>query len=192
MRGLSDAPVKKKLKKLGESLGSPFYKWRTMDLKLFFIKKEYYSQNNHFTKMLDPGKFDKQSQRIYICIKVSINENDFFIPLRNNLGEGVRKFGRIGHQIPSNSRPLAGLDFRYSLIVNDKKFIEAHNERIIPQKQYRKITKEFDEIQKEFEIYLSGFIKALKKNRVQKEPLYRESSLINFSDILSSEFSNNS
>jgi len=32
----------------------------------------------------------------------------------------------------------------------------------------------------EFKVYINGFIKATKKKRVEKEPLYRESSLINF------------
>lgn len=107
--------------------------------------------------------------------------------MRNNLGADIRKFGRIGHQIPSKNRPFAGLDYRYSLIVNEKKYIETHIERIIPQKQYRKIIRDYEDIQKEFESYLRGFIKALKKNRIQKEPLYRESSLINFPDILLSK-----
>ena len=35
-------------------------------------------------------------------------------------------------------------------------------------------------IQNEFEQYLLGFIKAANKKRIEREPLYRESSLVNF------------
>lgn len=52
----------------------------------------------------------------------------------------------------------------------------------IPNSQYRCIKNDFDSIVKEFEVYLRGYIKAVKKNRNEKEPLYRESSLINFVD----------
>lgn len=40
--------------------------------------------------------------------------------------------------------------------------------------------RDYDLIQSEFEIYLRGYKKAAKKGRIEKEPLYRESSLINF------------
>lgn len=39
--------------------------------------------------------------------------------MRNNLGAEIRKFGRIGHAVPSEKRENAGLDYRYALIVND-------------------------------------------------------------------------
>jgi len=44
--------------------------------------------------------------------------------LRNNLGAEVKKYGRIGHSIPSDKRKDAGLDYRYALIVNDESYIE--------------------------------------------------------------------
>lgn len=150
-----------------------------------FIKEQYFIDHSFFTKMLDPGNTKKQSHRTYLCVKITADGNDYYIPLRNNLGKDVRPFGRIGHSVPSSSRSDAGLDYRYSLIINDASYIEIPSVQKIPNAQFRKINSDYTTIETEFSAYLSGFKKALKKNRVAKEPLYRESSLINFSSELS-------
>ena len=75
----------------------------------YFIREQFFLEHPNFQKMLDPDNVSKQSKRIHICIKVDINTNTFYIPLRNNLGAPVRKFGRIGYSVPSRSRPNAGL-----------------------------------------------------------------------------------
>ena len=108
------------------------------------------------------------------------NENDFYIPLRNNLGDEIRKFGRIGHSIPTKRRPKAGLDYRYTLIINNQEYIEIPKEQRIPNSQYQKLLVDADDIETEFSKYLEGFIKAAKKGRIDKEPLYRESALANY------------
>ena len=58
--------------------------------------------------------------------------------------------------------------------------LEIQNEKKIPESQYRKIKNDYDTIKAEFKTYINGYIKAVKKNRVEKEPLYRESCLVNF------------
>lgn len=151
-----------------------------MAITCCFIKEQYFIDNSHFVKMLDPGNTAKQSQRTHLCVKVSSNGNDFYLPLRNNLGADVRKFGRIGHAVPAQGRPYAGIDYRYALIVNDLSYIEIPKQRRIPNSQYQKLITDFSTIEIEFEQYLTGFVKAAKKNRVDREALYRESSLINF------------
>ena len=151
-----------------------------MEPKLCFIKEEYFNKNESFVKMLDTGNADKQSKRTHLCILIELNNNKFYVPLRNNLGDEVRKYGRIGHSVPSNKRKDAGLDYRYALIVNNEEYIEVQAEKKIPESQYRKIQNDYELIKEEFKVYLNGFIKATKKKRVEKEPLYRESSLINF------------
>ena len=75
-----------------------------------------------------------------------------------------------------------GTYHRYALIINDSQYIELQTELKIPNSQYRCIRNDMDIITKEFETYLRGYVKAVKKKRNEKEPLYRESSLINFSD----------
>lgn len=151
-----------------------------MSITLCFVKEEYFEENNNYIKLLDPGHVEKQSKRTHICIKIEKNTNTFLIPLRNNLGDDLRKYGRIGHSIPSIKRKNAGLDYRYTLVINDEKYLELQNEKRIPESQYRKLKNEYHIIETEFETYLNGYIKAAKKKRNEKEPLFRESSLINF------------
>lgn len=134
--------------------------------------------------MLDPGNYDKQSKRSYLSLRVDVNSNSFYIPLRNNLKNDIKPFGRVGHLVPSKSRPNAGFDFRYALIVNDSSYIERPTTQRIPTSQFKRINNDIDDIEKEFNEYIKGFIKAMRKSRIQNEPLYRESSLINFVDIL--------
>lgn len=66
-----------------------------------FIKKSYFQDNHAFVKVLDIGNADKQSKRTHLCVKIEQDGNKFYIPLRNNLGAEIRKFGRIGHSVPS-------------------------------------------------------------------------------------------
>lgn len=145
-----------------------------------FVREEYFKDHLHFQKMLDPGKSEKQSKRTHVCVKIEMDSNTFYIPLRNNLGDAVRKFGRIGFSVPSASRSDAGLDFRYTLIVNDEKYIEPHAEKKLPSVQYAIINSNYERIKKYFSIYIKGYKRAAAKNRVSKEPLFRESSLVNF------------
>lgn len=151
-----------------------------MGFTLCYIKKRYFEAHQDFIKVLDVGNVGKQSKRTHLCIKIELSKNTFYIPLRNNLGSEIRKFGRIGHAVPSEKRENAGLDFRYAMIINDPTYIEVQTERKIPSSQYRRIQRDYHLIQSEFEVYLKGYSKAARKRRIEKEPLYRESSLINF------------
>ena len=151
-----------------------------MEPKLCFIKESYFKENAAFVKMLDSGNTSKRSKRTHLCVMIEVNANTFYVPLRNNLGDEVRKFGRIGHAVPSDKRKDAGLDYRYALIVNDESYIELQTEKKIPEAQYRKIKNDYDTIKTEFTVYINGYVKAAKKKRVEKEPLYRESCLVNF------------
>lgn len=151
---------------------------------LCFIKEQYFLEHPRLLKMLDPGNTQKQSKRSYICVRVVYESQPWYLPLRNNLGDAVRKFGRIGHSVPSASRPNAGIDYRHALLIRDTKYIEIQNPIKLPASQYNRICADYDTIQSEFELYLKGFVKAVLKDRVSREPLYREASLINFADEL--------
>ena len=151
-----------------------------MSITLCFIKQSYFIARSDFQNILDPGDVNKQAHRAHLSVKISSDGNDYYIPLRNNLGPDVRVFGRIGHSVPSNKRSSAGLDYRYTLIVNDAAEIEIPTTQKIPKSQLTIITDDFDQIQKEFEQYLKGFKKAARKKRIEREPLYRVSSLVNF------------
>ena len=95
-----------------------------MSITCCYIKEQYFKDHSSFVKMLDPGNTAKQSHRSYLCLKITNDGNDYYLPLRNNLGADVRPYGRIGHSVPSASRSDAGLDYRYALIVNDSKYLE--------------------------------------------------------------------
>ena len=156
-----------------------------MEPKLCYIREDYFKERKHFVKMLDAGNTLKQSRRTHLCVEIEIDNNKYYVPLRNNLGDALRKFCRIGHPIPSESRNKAGLDYRYALIVNDDKYLEVQNEKKIPNSQLKRIKSDYEQIKTEFETYVKGFLKAAKKKRNDKEPLYKESSLVNFiSDIV--------
>ena len=65
--------------------------------------------------------------------------------------------------------------------------ISSRKKRLRKQKKLikKKTTKQMKKIiKKEFSQYLNGFKKMLRKNRISRSPLYRESSLINFKDEL--------
>lgn len=130
--------------------------------------------------MLDPGNTNKQSKRTHICILFSINNNNVLVPLRNNLGEPIRKFGKIGFSVPSSKRPRAGLDYRYSLIVNDTSYLEYHSTEKLPQSQYSIISSNYKTITNELTTYVNRYIKVANKRRNTIEPLFKNSSLINF------------
>ena len=149
-----------------------------------FIKEQYFIDHNYFVKMLDPGVTDKQSMRTYLCVSIELYGKTFYIPLRNNLGNPLKQYGLIGHSIPSMKRPNAGLDYRYALMIDDQKYIEPHNSQKLPDSQYNRIQNDYESIINEFSVYLNGFIKAYYKKRIHFEPLYRESSLINYGEIL--------
>lgn len=151
-----------------------------MPITCCFIRKQYFIDHPHFVNMLDSGNIVKQSQRTHLCIRIAFDNNVFYIPLRNKLGPDVRKFGRIGHAVPTADRPEAGIDYRYALIVNDSNYIEIPSSQRIPNRQYQKLLSDISTIEDEFNRYLTGFIKAAKKNRINREALYRASSLINF------------
>lgn len=155
-----------------------------MEPQLCFIRESYFTKNSSFVKLLDSGNTSKQSKRTHLCVLIDIDKNKFYIPLRNNLGDEIRKFGRIGHSVPSATRKNAGLDYRYTLIVNDDTYIELQVDQKIPESQYKKIKADYETIKSEFTVYLNGFLKAARKKRIDKEPLYRESCLVNFNNEL--------
>lgn len=145
-----------------------------------YIKEQYFRDHADFKKMLDTGNFVKQSKRTHLCISFIYNGNTVYVPLRNNLGLAIRPYGKIGYPVPSKKRPKAGLDYRYSLIINDNKYIEYPDIQKIPDSQADVLNNNYEIIKDEVFKYIQKYIKAAMKNRIHKEPLFRESCLINF------------
>lgn len=128
MGGLSDVPVIKNRRNCKRLKSLLFHiKDKIMEnVRCCYIKEDYFKEHKDFVNMLDPDNSSKQSKRTHLCVVININNNSIFVPLRNNLGNPIRKFGKIGFSVPSQKRPNAGLDYRYSLIINDEKYIEWH------------------------------------------------------------------
>ncbi len=149
-----------------------------------YIHKEYFLAHPDYINLLDENDNDKQGRRLHLSLEIQFDGNKYYVPLRNNLGAAERKFGRIGHLVPSEKRPKAGLDFRHTLIVNDPNFIDFVELPKIPKSQQKIIEREYTEILNEFKVYIRKFKRVNTKNRLDKEPLFRASSLLNYTDIL--------
>ena len=65
-----------------------------MGLTLCYIRKSYFEEHPDFIKVLDVGNSGKQSKRTHLCVRVELDKNAFYIPLRNKLGADlVKHFG---------------------------------------------------------------------------------------------------
>ena len=145
----------------------------------FTIKPEYYIEHPTLQKILDINHTEKHNFRIHLCLAVFYQENYILIPLRKNLGPAKRPFGIIGHAVPSQNKPYAGLDYRYMMVIKDAEYLQAEIPRL-PHKQLKIMENHYSQIETEALNYIQGYIKTAKKGRIKRTPLYRESALINF------------
>lgn len=144
-----------------------------------YLTKDYYRDHPNLLKILDVDEESKHNMRTHLCLNVSYNGYEILIPLRHNLGEEKRAYGRIGFSAPTQSKPTAGLDYRYMMIVDDSKYIRFDKPRI-PYKQAELIKMNYERIEEQALEYINAYIKVAQKNRVKYKARFRESSLINF------------
>ncbi|MCM1047199.1 MAG: hypothetical protein NC433_02090 [Clostridiales bacterium] len=144
-----------------------------------YILEEYYKDYPDLQKVLDIDDATKHNVRTHLCLSVKYKENNILIPLRKNLGNADRVFGKIGFPVPSMSKPKAGLDYRYIMVINDDKYLRFDSPRI-SNKQAVAIHNNYDVIEREAIEYVKSYIRVAMKNRVEKTARFRESSLINF------------
>lgn len=183
LRGFSRChPANKKSKNwfLKGSEQLPFLLGREMfEMNYCYIQQTYYDDNPGLTKILDQFDESKHGIRTHLCLNIQYQGNNILIPLRKNMGLANRKFGNIGHQIPSQSKPLAGLDYRYIMIINDMKYLRFDTP-LIPNRQAKQIQNDYTIIEREAISYINSYISVANKNRVERNARFRESSLINF------------
>lgn len=153
-------------------------------VKYCYIKKEYYKDYPELKKILDIGNESKYGTRTHMCLNIKYKSNNILIPLRKNLGKAERPFGKIGYPIPSESKPNAGLDYRYIMIINDEKYLKYDTPRI-SKKQIKTIEDNYNIIEKEAISYIKSYIHVANKGRIDKTARFRESSLINYHRELS-------
>lgn len=153
------------------------------NVKYCYIKKQFYKDNPNLKKILDVNDSTKQSIRTHMCLNIHYLGNNILIPLRKNLGSPNRKFGKIGFPVPSKSKPNAGLDYRYIMVINDNKYLTFDTPRI-SNSQITIIKDNYKTIEKEAIAYIKGYIRTANKNRVSCTAKFKESSLINFHEEL--------
>lgn len=151
-----------------------------------YIYELYYKEHPNLKQILDIDDSSKHNIRTHLCLKVSFKGNNILVPLRKSLGNPKRKFGKIGYSVPSKSKPNAGLDYRYIMVIQDNKYIRYDKPRI-PTSQQKIIKDNYSTIEKEALEYISSYIRVAKKKRVQKNARFRSSSLINFHSELGLE-----
>lgn len=149
------------------------------EVKYGYIIDQYYEDHPDLIKILDVGDKSKHNIRTHLCLNIEINKNSILVPLRKNLGNALRPFGKIGYPVPSKSKPNAGLDYRYTMIISDKKYIRIDTPKI-PSKQLKIIENNYETIKREVIEYINSFIGKAKKGRIDRTARFRESSLINY------------
>lgn len=153
------------------------------DIKYCYITEKYYSDNPRLQKILDVDDETKHTVRTHLCLNILWNNNNILIPLRKNLGDAIRKFGKIGFAVPSKSKPKAGLDYRYIMMINNEQYLKFDAPRI-PLSQTRIIEDNIHVIEKEALEYIRSYIRVADKGRVNLTSRFKESSLINFHNVL--------
>ena len=149
------------------------------DIQYCYITEQYYIDNPTLIKILDIADSSKHNIRTHICLNIQFKNNSVLIPLRKNLGETNRKYGKIGFPIPSQSKPKAGLDYRYIMIINNVNYVRFDTPKI-SNSQIKIIENNYETIEKEAIEYIESYIRVANKGRVDRTARFRESSLINF------------
>lgn len=148
-----------------------------------YIIEQYYIDHPDLIKILDVDDATKHNTRTHLCLNIKYKNNNILIPLRKNLGPAKRKFGTIGYPVPSASKPDAGLDYRYIMIINDNNYLRFDIPRI-SNKQISIIEDNYATIEKEAIDYINSYSRVANKGRVNLNARFRESSLINFHNEL--------
>ncbi len=142
------------------------------------IKDEYFEDN-----FLEEVLKNDNEARPYLYISVKYENNNVFIPFRTNIkNEHKLKhiIENISFDVSFDQKPMARLDFRKLLIINDLNYIKENN--YIPNKQYAKVKNNINTIEDKVIKYFEGYIKAYNKNRVSREDKYVHSSLRNITE----------
>ena len=180
LRGVSRCHLaKKKSKNFKGSRNASYFTGDKSMIQFCYILDNYYTDYPDLVKILDIDDDSKHNVRTHLCLSITYLGNTILIPLRKNLGSPVRPYGTIGFSVPSKSKPYAGLDYRYIMIVNDNKYLRYDTPRI-SRKQLQIISDNYSTIENEAIEYVNSYIRVAKKNRVERTARFRESSLINF------------
>lgn len=149
------------------------------NVRYCYINENFYVDYPNLQKILDINDSVKQNIRTHMCLNIKFNGHNVLIPLRKNLGDPDRRFGKIGYAVPSESKPKAGLDYRHIMIITKSKYITFDTPKI-SRRQLRTIESNYSVIEREACEYIRSYIRVANKGRIERTARFRDSSLINF------------
>lgn len=154
------------------------------EVKLCKIKKEFFDTLN----VNKEGKLFKEintkNNRMYLCLMMKLDGNQVLIPLETNLHKAPALLANSLYELPSNTRPNAGLNLEKLLIVNDNKYLEIIDHPEISHKQMQKMKKDIELINKKTERYIHKYKKACERNKENEVFIFKFSTLHLFKNEL--------
>lgn len=157
---------------------------KKVSFELVRVKDSYYNEYPNLKNTIDEHDSYKRLRRKFLFLKLFYNGNTLLVAIRSNTTTHY-KWGVVGFDIPSESRPKAAIDYRKILIINDSSFIEPIPHYSISRTQQRIIEQNIEKIKDEINKYIDDYIKAVKKNRLKgkltgSNSRYSDSTLVNF------------
>lgn len=155
-----------------------------ISFELVRVKENYYNTYPDLKNTIDAHDPVKRLNRKFLFLKIFYEGNTLLVAIRNDTTTHYR-WGVVGFDIPSKSRPRAAIDYRKLLIINDSSFIAPIPHYSISRSQQRIIEDNFEKIKKEIKKYINDYITAVKKNRLKgkltgSNSRYSDSTLVNF------------
>jgi len=117
-----------------------------MNVKYIFLTDQFYTDYSNCSEI------EKKSDRPYVQVYVKLNNIDFAIPLRSNIGHK--------YALWTDKPNRCGVDFSKAVVIVDKKYIDTTKKPYIRPHEFKVlIGKEYD-----IEQGLANYIREYKKN----------------------------
>ena len=145
------------------------------DFKICTIKNSFIENYPNLKK-----EANSKESRIYLGIKITIDNNNCFVPFETKLHKHPLLDNISQYPVPSNTRPDAGLNFEKCLIINNSEYIKeiiSIEQAKIANTQKNTLLNNKVDIVTKFNLYIKKYIKACKKNREKRDFIFRYSTL---------------
>lgn len=158
-------------------------------IEMVKVNESYFNKYPELINIMDQFDEQKRTRRMFLYLKMHYKGNTVLVPLRKNLRTAVYKWGIVGHAVPNNSLPNAGIDYRCILIINDSSYLTNIPEHTINRAQRRILIADYEQIKKEVTDYIKDYVKQQSKGRLPKHTTgsnqrYKKTSLVNYHDEL--------
>lgn len=146
------------------------------------LSSNYLDSEFIFRKQLLDIDEDKEAREKRVYVKVCIDDLLFLIPLRSNISNLTKNSAlkNCFFEVPSSTRPNAGLDFTKAVLVENEDLIECDGAFAHSQKQ--RILSNYSLIESMYKTYYERFKKSLKKNRTDRDQEFKYCVLRNHED----------